>query len=888
MFFGHRQGSLPQIEMRFSFDFAPTNHGIEMSIRPSRRKFALIYCLLCLFCWTDHSAASDATQQLQSAVRRLNTRLAAGNQGEGWRRYLQLNILETQAAKGEQADIATLQSLHSRFASGAPGLDHPIFADVREALQRQISILGASYVGDLNQAVARAASQFQPITVGQMMAYRDLVKREVEALQYYYRTAVPSDKRAAVFADLDLDGLVAFLDEVEFELAPEVSVGKIDSAIRQARQQLDAVIRKIDALPIGETPDPNTGGEEGQRSPTPDDNQESLQDLERKQAVLEERIAELQEQRAEVRRQDLPRIRRRAQTFRRLRDFELNFDKAARDVGDPYFVSTRLAHERFVRAFLYGTDDNLQEDFLLRIQRLAEEVPKLQSASDRQAAGVVGNTLEWLENAFQVPHLVTAIRNRYSLPNAYVNISSNFINRVGVQTLNETQPVNETLLGRLVQGCATTVGNVTFDFQDDPNQVHLSLHLNATVNSNTYTQQGRITAYINSTGLAEFRRSLYANWGGFYADGAYGGANVNSCFGGTSCSLRLVDRIGQRQFDKSKRQGEAEGARRIEAETYQRFTQQTDEALRQGKEQLSKSKQNLIDKSNLIPEIYLRSKPDKVMAVAKGANKANLAAPNYPTQHGFVPDVSVQVNDTILSNFVDPIFRGKTYSDEELADELESLLGERPEALTPKEDAEEDQSFSITFTNIRPIQFEFEDGRLSVVISGREFSQGDTNIEEGLKITVRFRIINVGGKLKLVRDGDAEIDYVDPEDVSARTVAFRSFLDGRLNPEDKEDQMEVDLPDNLIPMEQVPALKENEVVRQLRLSQFRVEGGWLYAGWNYVAPGVFTSMVIDTPAIENIPLATQPLSSPMPSNNGIYVPSSEFIAPASSYPATQW
>ncbi len=236
-------------------------------------------------------------------------------------------------------------------------------------------------------------------------------------------------------------------------------------------------------------------------------------------------------------------------------------------------------------------------------------------------------------------------------------------------------------------------------------------------------------------------------------------------------------------------------------------------------------------------------------------------------------------HETLLSNFVDPIFRGKTFTDEELADELESILGTRPDALAPKaedDDAAKDQSFSITFTNIRPIQFEFENNRLAVVVSGQRFSQGDSKIDEGLKIIIRFKIQRVSGKLKLARDGKAEIDYVDPDKKSPRTVAFRSFLDGRLNPKDAADAPSIDLPDNLIPVDEVEALKNSPVARKLFLSQCRVEGGWLYLGWNYVEASNYISMTVDTPAIENVPIVNQTITPPM----GTVMPGDQIIAPS--------
>ena len=820
--------------------------------------------------WANDSAA---TQELQGALRRLNIGLDGQQHAESWRRYLFLNILDTQAAKGEQADIATLQMILQRFSSGANGLQLSIFDDVRVALENQVRNLMSAQIGDLSFAVVNAANQFRPITIETMQLHRDRAKQELLALMNFYRQQKSSADRAEAFYQLQLDELVAYLDQITFELAPEVSVGKLDSMIRSVREELRDVVRKIDALPFDEDEDAENQDPD-QESPEPDE-ELSVEDLEKQQEKLEKRVEELQEQRREIARADRPRARARAQIIRSLRDFDVRFEQAGKSYGDPYFVSARSAFVRFSRAYNFGTADNLQEDFLLRMQRLAEELPKLQFPNDRVAAGNVGNTLAWLENAFQVPHLVAAIRARYSNPNAYVNVSSQFLNRIGSQTIRDTRPVNEVIDGRLVRGQVHSVGNVTFDLQNDPNQVHASIRLQAHVNSNTYIRQGRIYAYINSTAQAECRRSVFANIGGVFADAPYACANANTCFAGTSSNLRLIDRVGLNQFAKQKSRADASARNRVRNELLSQFANQTEQPISEGKKRLSDARRNARNKSNLVPEIYAQSQSDKIILVGKKSSRSTLGAPNHPAFIPFHSDLQVRVNDSLLSNLIHPIFSGKTFTDEELAAELETLLGSKPGALTPQKGAEdgeamEDQSFSITFSTVKPVQFEFENNGFAVIVSGRRFSQGEQEIRAGLRIVLRFKIKRVNGRLKLVRDGKAELDYTDPENKTPKIVAFRSFLDGRLNPKDAVDQTDVELPENLLPLEDMEALKDSPIAKGLFLNQCRSEGGWLYLGWNYVPAGYYFSGPVDLPAVWNETIIEQmepaytPVEEPVP------------------------
>jgi len=796
---------------------------------------------------TNSSIASDGTQQLQSAVLRMNARLGSGETADGWRRFLLLNVLETQSAKGEQADIATLQLLHQRFSSGTAGLEHPIFADVRIALENQIQQLSAAHIVDVFGAVQMACDQFTPVSSSMIDYYRNLAIRELGMFKIYYQQEYSAEETSAAFAALQIDEATELLSSVKIEFAPEVSVGKMDSMLRDIKQQRDDVIRAIDALPFdnlkddepSETTRPLPAGE-----PT-------LGELNEKLRQLDARLKEVNDQRNEIRIADAPRAKLRAETFRKLLEFEKRFSAASESFRDPYFVSSRLAFERFVRIYFYGTADNLQEDFLIKIAKLSEELPKMSNPSERLAAGEVGRVLEWLEVTSQVPHLTTAIRATYSRPNIYLAISEDLLNRSSRNECN-TRPVCQTIGGQTVRGTATTNSRVNVELVDDPNQVHLSIKAHADVNSATYLQQRKITAFIDSAGQTEARRSLYANIGGLLADEPYAAANMDSSLRGTSSNCGLVNRIAESKFSKSKAEGDVAASARVREEILERFATETQTPINNGRDAIAKAKKKSLTQSSVLPELYMFSAAHRVHIIGKKSSRSTLAAIDAPGQFAVSSQIELRLHDTVLSNYVDPIFSGKTFTNQELAQELESVLGSKPDALTPNPNdgvPDEEESFSITFSQVRPVQFEFDQNMLSVIVTGVRFSQANRQIRAGLTIKLKFRITQENGELKLERVGKAELDYLDREAKDAKIVAFRSFLDGRLNPAGDTQQTAVDLPLNLIPVDKIDALKDRPAAGELTLSQCRIEGGWFYLGWNLPETNSFQSYPIDLPAI---------------------------------------
>ena len=858
---------------------APTIQQNQIADTPFENRFFKVVPL-------QQAGSSNSTQQLQNAVHRLTEWLSRSKtSAEGWRRYLLLNVLETQSALGEQADIEMLKVLKGRFSGDVDGLDHPAFNDVLIALEEQVKHLSASQIADLDMALYSGVAMYDPISIKDMEYQRDLAIYELKLVIKYYRLTMPSRKRAELFFDLDIDNAIKLLGEIEFELAPEISAGKVNSLIKDVQKKFDDVEKKIDALPFVPEPDDEepdedkpaedvpvqdepaddnpTDDEKSVLTPTenkvddvfnvgpiPEDGEQSREDLEREKAQLESQLEKLSEQRKMIRQSDRPRTKKRSATLGKLSNFNNKFSTQRKKLRDPYFASASLTFERFFLTYFYGTSDNLQEMFLVRLQDLQSDLREMEGPNGRQAAGKVGDALRWMENANQLPNIVTAIRARYSNPNLYIAVSSGLVNRFGSQSISETQPVRQMFDGKLIRGTASTNAIVEVEFQDDPNQIHANIHLTGSLNSNTYVETRGVKAYTTASGELEGRRSIYANIGGLFANDPKVAANVRTRFLGTSSRLRLINKIASKKFAELQSKGEGVTAGRAESLLLDQFGSQTDEPIENGKSALAGAQGRISSNASLAPELYARSFRQGILAVGKKSSISTLAAPNAPAKT-FVPaDIAVRIHETMLSNYLDSTFAGKKFSDKELAKEIGAIMGEAPKALTakPKDGEEtEDKSFTITFANVRPIQFEFEDNAFRIVVSGQRFEEGDKKIDAGLTIALRFKIKRVDGMLKLVRDGRAELDYSGEKSIGI--VAFRSVLDGKLNPKKGGQAIEVELPENLIPVDQVEALKESPVAKRLRLIQCRAEKGWLYLGWNYVPESQDVAGIQDMPAV---------------------------------------
>ena len=821
----------------------------------------------------DFASASDETKDLQTAVHKLNFWIVDSSESEGWRRFLLLNELESQAAMGNQASIEVLESILSRFSADETGLNHPVFQKTKAAIEKQIKRLKLSRSKNIPSLVSDSRYQFFSANPGTFSSQRSEAIDNLETLRRYYRATMPSRKRANLFYDMQLNPMIEFLSELEFEPAPEVSVGKIDSMIRDVQSEIRDVVEKIDAMPLTPMPDNDDQDDESNdndsfqlssptqdlpnqiligEGPSEDEGEETSEELEKQKELLEEKRKTLIKQRREVLKADRPRLQKRAANVRQLRKFEQRLGEVQKDFGDPYFATAKASLEELSRGYFYGTSGNLQEDMLSRVESIQEQLEKIDSNRDvRTATGELGDALRWLDAAGQAKPLVTAIRTRHSTPNGYISVSSGLVNRLASQPLSDRQPIRQTVFGRLVRGCADTNGNVSVQFFDNPNQIHARIRLDANIQSSTYLQERKIQVFTSSSGVVQAQRDIFANVGGIFWNAPEAAANFQSTLTGTNSKLRLVNNIVNKQFFKAKPKADGFAAQQAKEQAAEQFADQTEEPLLKARDGLASGLKNTLNKTRWLPAVYLRSTYDRIHAVVKHETDATLAAPNPPQEFGVAPEVTIRIHETLLSNYLDEIFKGKTFTNEELAEEFADLTGEMPPGLTG-ENAEGDaaESFTITFARVRPIQFEFVDQKIRVVVAGRKFAQGDQKIDAGLKIILQFKIVDENGDLKLKRDGKVDFEFIDPDRTTPKLVAFRRFLDERLNDQMESEDTETILPSNLLPVDEVAALADSPVARKLRLVQFRLDGGWAYLGWNHEAsPASPSSWIYDLSAI---------------------------------------
>ena len=647
--------------------------------------------------------ADDHAVDLMLQTRRMQSWLGAGERAEGWRRYLAVHRLESEAVKGWHADPSALAKILQRFDSKARGLDHPIFAAVRDSLRRHLDQLSRFQPMDIGSAVDDAVNQYRPLTNAEVKTQQERLLGELYLLQSFYRRTLSADEFDAINKKLELSALIDVVKSMD-----------------------------VSAMPAE--------GDDGSA----------------------DRRKELTENRATTRKELQAAIRRFAS------------DASLRK--DTYFpIVNRQLNKLFIMVSIYDNDRG-ETSFQQFATRLKTQLASVSDPTQRAEHGALGQTLGWLECAGQVPMLIGAIRQQYSRPNFEFSVNESFVRAIATRPVNSTEPVNEVILGRQIYGTGTTVGQVKVDFVEDPGQAHISLQMLGTNFANSYTQQGRITAYSTSQTELEARRSLLVNMGGIHEYRPYVAANLNSQFDGVN-SIRLIERIARRKYQKDKYASEAIGARRAEQKLYRQFDEQTSEVIRNGKLEFQKLVDRSSPNSGLIPSSFLKTSDNQLWITSYKAGTFQLGANLPPPEYDIACDVKVRIHESMLANYLETIFSRQRYSNKDFAERAEEIFGTTPEDYDPKAPEE----WSITFRASRPIEVILDNNRIGISAMGRRFTRGKQPIREPMSINAQFRVESHGDKLRLVPDKEISVDFTRGGVKSVQMNAFRSFLQDLLN-----------------------------------------------------------------------------------------------------------
>ncbi|MCC9609685.1 hypothetical protein LOC68_03965 [Blastopirellula sp. JC732] len=453
----------------------------------------------------------------------------------------------------------------------------------------------------------------------------------------------------------------------------------------------------------------------------------------------------------------------------------LRFNSGAKGMEYPRFSAVRKALRQYIDLQFFATTPQFKEMYEMQLGLLSENLKKYQADPNPDDAAAIGAQLGWLAQGGQIPELVADARKSLNHPNLFLSASERFVGYGIHRKVDDVAPVRDNILGTSIHGTGRTVGELKVDLVPNLMAAQLQLVLDAVTSTNNVGYNGPVTVHSSGVTSVHGTKTLLVDPEGVRGLPATAVCDTDTTFNSINASSAIARRIGTSKAYEQKSQAEAIGSRHAEQRVARRLDEQTVDFLKDANTRLKKEVRQPLDSRGEFPEFFnISSTSDELNVIMLKANRFQLAAPDAPpTPAPQAADVAVQMHESMPTNMAEVLVGGMKLTDVKMVDILKERGTEIPEELqiTPDKDP-----WSITFDYHRPVEVRFSKDRVEITIRGRQFTRGDTEFNDTVKISAVYTVERGEKGAKLTRDGDVNVEFIGKEKQGIRVITFKTFL----------------------------------------------------------------------------------------------------------------
>lgn len=487
-------------------------------------------------------------------------------------------------------------------------------------------------------------------------------------------------------------------------------------------------------------------------------------------------------------------------------------------------VELRRAARRLVAAVRFRNGERSIEIFTRQLDQLADQVDEFEDVPTADEAAKVNLVLGLLAEANQVPDLRSRLRQTFGQPNFRIHVPESTVQAAVQRNINQSQPVNDCILGTRLFGTANLNGVVGADLRPSIGSVHIVLNLSGQFNSNNRGYNGPVRLNTISNGQVQVTRALHLNEQGAALEPAHAQVSLSSQITSIEHRLRIVRRIAKKRAAEQKPQADAIAKEKLRSQVGQQFIEQTDQAASVNVPDFMADVRPILKRLDLTEPSRRWGSTDQALYIeGRVADGVQLAAANSPPPVLAPVDFAFQLHESVVENTLSPILSGRRFDEDEINNLLKSAgMPARPTS-SENQDGDDNAGFELTFSKFRPIIFEARDNSVKIGLRGSRFTQGKRDLKQSLEITATYKPVTAtDGSMLLLRDD--EVDVSIPGSTSVRAKVIRTAI---------KDQFSEVFPMNLLS-------KSVMVPQTVKLPAFRgrvyqvgdigVDEGWLTIG----------------------------------------------------------
>lgn len=524
---------------------------------------------------------------------------------------------------------------------------------------------------------------------------------------------------------------------------------------------------------------------------------------------------------------------------------QLNKDNSGLELKHFRAVSDALQHYIDVAAMARQKDQ--AQTYGGQLDGLSSEIETYKSSPTANTAAAIGRRLDLLTGLGQSPDLVSAVRQEFSQPNAYVTVSSGLLRDAAAKPIDRFDPITDVILGTRIRGNGHTTGRVALKTVPNDNMAVIALDTQGRVVSQNVGRNG--PAIIRSTGFTNFDADVVVELSDrrFVAQPVHVSASTSSqlhsvCKAGGGLGKNIVAQVGMKKAREKQGQANRIAADHAENRIARRMADEMDERLGKAWNRYQSDYRLPLARRGALPEYARFSTTENSLDyVTTQATRGQLAAPSAPPELPGTGDLVARLHESAINNYTSALLAGATLSESKpgegtkadvnlpkfLKDAWKNRMDEKAEDASDVEF----EAWSLTFRRDRPITASFKEGKIALTLHITKLVSGEDTFDRW-DVTATYTPELVDGGVKLTRDGELTVlpTGFDPEkgQLSSRQVAVRSNLTKVLT--ERSDQGR-GIPQTIT----VKALEPSEElahVGTLPVTTFASGDGWLTVAWD--------------------------------------------------------
>ena len=484
------------------------------------------------------------------------------------------------------------------------------------------------------------------------------------------------------------------------------------------------------------------------------------------------------------------------------------------------FTGVRDALAAYAHALKFGSDRSKAiESFSQLLTKLSGQLQIPNVVHDFENTREIGQSVLFLTQANQASDLVNAIRGRYARTNARVLISSEFVNKRFAKPVNESNPVDEVILGTQIYGQSWLQGSVTPQLLNSNTHAALRLNLNGSFSSQSIGYNRSVKLHtVGSANVAASETIALTDGGLVPLNDTTTDAALASQINDIEARMRIVRKIATKQAAKQKPEADAIAEGRLENRIRTQFHERLSDQIAEANQKIKTPDLPALKRLGLDrPGRTTWSSTQYLALLWKLQGQTQLGAPASCPLVVDPSGITVQLHESAVSNLLDPVMAGRLLKSTDLdtmASQFGDVLG------TGLANQKESEPWAVTMAAFHPVEIQLDDSLVTFRIRTLKLDRNGQALEQPAAIEATYKIVLIDGAIQLERQGNVKISFSGRQQQGSKAVMLRSFLKKKFEEVFKENLLDqpVRVTDRL-PSE----------LQGLTLSSIQVDDGWIQA-----------------------------------------------------------